>query len=345
MAGLRATLDDVAARAGVSRMTVSNVYGRPDVVATPTRQRVLAAAAELDYGGPSAVGRTLRRGRTEVVGILVNVGIPYTFSDPGAALFMRGVAQGADDADVSLQVVHASGPSARRRVNNTAVDAFIAWSLPADDPALLAAVERRLPIVAVGTASGVSNIPYVSADNFGGGRRAGQHLVDLGIRRFALIGSALVGDQFSDRVAGWRAGLKAAGIDWSTVLSLEHAGNSRTAGRAAAESFLEVRESGVRWGILAATDVLALGAMHALRIADVDVPNEVAVVGFDDIEESAMSTPGLTTVHQDLFALGRECALRAAGQMQGATRPHPTSLIVRGSTDSSANRPSKDDST
>ena len=332
MSGLRATLDDVAAKAGVSRMTVSNVYGRPHVVATPTRARVLAAAAELDYGGPSAIGRTLRRGRTEVLGILVNVGIPYTFSDPGAALFMRGVAQGADEADLSLQVVHASGPSARRRVNNTAVDAFIAWSLPADDPALLAAMERRLPIVAVGTASGVPTIPYVSADNFGGGRRAAKHLVDRGVRRFAVIGDGLVGDQFTERAAGWRAALGRAGIDWSTVLRLEHAGNSRTAGKAAAEAFLEVREPGVRWGILAATDVLALGAMHALSTAAVDVPNEVAVVGFDDIEESAMSTPGLTTVRQDLFAVGRECALRAAGQMEGPVRPHPTPLIVRGST-------------
>ena len=217
-------------------------------------------------------------------------------------------------------------------MSNTAVDAFIAWSLPPDDPALLAAVERRLPIVAVGTKSGVPTIPYVSADNFGGGRLAAKHLVDLGLRRFAIIGGALVGEQFTDRIAGWRAALRAAGIDWSTVLQLEHAGNSRTAGRAAAESFLEILEPGVRWGILAATDVLALGAMHALRSADVDIPNEVAVVGFDDIEESAMSTPGLTTVHQDLFALGRECALRAAGQMHGPTRPHPTSLIVRGST-------------
>ena len=311
---------------------MSNVYGRPDVVAPPTRERVLAAAAELDYGGPSAVGRTLRRGSTEVLGILVNVGIPYTFSDPGAALFIRGVAQGADEADLSLQVVHTSGPSARRRVSNTAVDAFIAWSLPPDDPALRAAVERRLPIVAVGTKSGVPTIPYVSADNFGGGRLAAKHLVDLGLRRFAIIGGALVGEQFTDRIAGWHAALHAAGIDWSTVLQLEHAGNSRTAGRAAAESFLEIFEPGVGWGILAATDVLALGAMHALRSADVDIPNEVAVVGFDDIEESAMSTPGLTTVHQDLFALGRECALRAAGQMHGLTRPHPTSLIVRGST-------------
>ena len=100
----------------------------------------------------------------------------------------------------------------------------------------------------------------------------------------------------------------------------------------AAESFLERREPAARWGILAATDVLALGAMHALSTAGVTVPNDVAIVGFDDIEESAMSTPGLTTVHQDLFALGRECALRAAGRMQGPTGPHPTSLIVRGST-------------
>jgi DNA-binding LacI/PurR family transcriptional regulator len=332
MTGARATLDDVASRAGVSRMTVSNVYGRPELVATQTRERVLAAAAELEYGGPSAVGRTLRRGSTDVLGILVNVGLPYTFSDPGAALFMRGVAQGADEADLSLQVVHAWGPTARQRVNNTAVDAFIAWSLPANDPGLLAAVERRLPIVAVGNPSGVPSIPYVSADNFGGARLAAQHLVDLGVRRFAVIGGGLVSEQFTDRVAGWRAALRGAGFDWSRVVQLEHAGNSRAAGRAAAQSFLEVRDPGERWGLLASTDVLALGAMHELRMAGIDVPNEVAVVGFDDVEESATSTPALTTVHQDLFGLGRECALRAAGHMRGSTLPHPTSLIVRGST-------------
>ena len=217
-------------------------------------------------------------------------------------------------------------------MSNTAVDAFIAWSLPPDDPALLRRGRTAPPDRCRRDQSGVPTIPYVSADNFGGGRLAAKHLVDLGLRRFAIIGGALIGEQFTDRISGWRAALRSAGIDWSTVLQLEHAGNSRTAGRAAAESFLEIREPGVRWGILAATDVLALGAMYALRSAGVDVPNEVAVVGFDDIEESAMSTPALTTVHQDLFALGRECALRAAGQMHGPTRAHPTSLIVRGST-------------
>jgi DNA-binding LacI/PurR family transcriptional regulator len=326
------TLDDVAARAGVSRVTVSNAYGRPEVVAASTRERVLAAAAELGYGGPSPVGRTLRRGSTEVLGILVNVGIAYTLSDPGAAQFMRGVAQGADEAEVSLQLVHASGPTARLRVMNTAVDAFIAWSLPADDPALLAAIERRVTIVAVGGARGVPNVPYVSADDVGGARLAAQHLLDLGIRRFAALG-ALAGEQFSDRVTGWRTALEAGGIDWSTVVQIGRGGNTRADGAAAAEAFLDVREAGTRWGVLALTDVLALGALQALRTAGVDVPNEVAVVGFDDIDESATTSPALTTVHQDLFALGRECALRAVGRMSGPIRLHPTSLIVRGSTD------------
>ena len=91
MTGSRSTLDDVAARAGVSWMTVSNVYGRPEVVATPTRERVLAAAAELDYGGPARWVERCGVARPACC-VLVNVAITYTFSDPGAAQFMRGVA-------------------------------------------------------------------------------------------------------------------------------------------------------------------------------------------------------------------------------------------------------------
>ncbi len=249
MTGPRTTLDDVAARAGVSRMTVSNVYGRPDVVATPTRERVLAAAAELDYGGPSAVGRTLRRGSTEVLGILVNVGIPYTFSDPGAALFMRGVAQGADEADLSLQVVHTSGPSARRRVNNTAVDAFIAWSLPADDPALLAAVERRLPIVAVGTASGVPDHPVCLRRQLR--RRSSRREAPRGPRdpsvRASSAARSWATSSLNESPAGARRSAQPASIGRPSS-TLAHAGNSRTAGRAAAESFLERPRTGCTMG-------------------------------------------------------------------------------------------------
>lgn len=111
----RATLDVVAATAGVSRMTVSNAYNRPEVVAVGTRERVLAAAAQVGYGGPSPVGRTLRRGTTDVLGLLLRVGLPDAFADPASAQFLRGIARGCDEADLSLQIVHATGLAAARR--------------------------------------------------------------------------------------------------------------------------------------------------------------------------------------------------------------------------------------
>jgi DNA-binding LacI/PurR family transcriptional regulator len=331
--GARTTLDDVAAAAGVSRMTVSNVYGRPSVVAEKTRDRVLVAAAQMGYGGPSPVGRTLRRGSTEVLGIIVNVGIPYMFSDPGAAEFMRGVAQGADELDLGLLIIHAAGPAAEKRVRDAAVDSCIAWSLSPHDPAFAAALDRRLPLVAFGgTPAPGQQVPYVSADNIAGARAAASHLLDIGCRRFAVVGCGLAWQQFSDRMAGWKDALTQAGIEWSTVVQLQPAGNSRVDGRTAADSFLSVKGDGGRWGVLALTDVLALGFMHALGVAGVDVPNQVAIAGFDDIEESALSAPGLTTVHQDIFEMGRECSLRAAGRVTSRPNPYPTSLVVRGST-------------
>jgi DNA-binding LacI/PurR family transcriptional regulator len=328
----RTTLDDVAAAAGVSRMTVSNVYGRPSVVADKTRSRVLAAADQIGYGGPSPVGRTLRRGSTEVLGMIFNVGIPYVFSDPGAAEFMRGVAQGADECDLGLLMVHAAGPSAERRVRDAAVDAYIAWSLGPDDPAFAAAIGRRIPIVAFGGTPAIAGITSVSADNVGGARAAAQHLVEVGCTRFALVGCQLEWQQFSDRMAGWKRALIEAGVEWSSVTQIEQEGNSRTDGQLAAQLFLQCYDGRHRWGILALTDVLALGVLHTLRQAGIDVPQDVAVAGFDDIEESASSAPGLTTVHQDIFALGRESALRAAGRIIGDSQPFATSLVVRGST-------------
>ena len=254
---------------------MSNVYGRPDVVAPLTRERVLAAAAELDYGGPSAVGRTLRRGSTEVLGILVNVGIPYTFSDPGAALFMRGVAQGADEADLSLQVVHASGPNARRRVNNTAADAFIACVSPRDDPALHG---RDRTARCRSSPSGrraacrpsPMSLPTTSAEV--AAPRSISWISDS-VASPSSAARSWASSSPTESPAGAR-GAPPAGIDWSTVLQSAR-GQQPDGGEGRRPNPSSSSERpGERWGILAATDVLALGAMHALRLADVDVPNE-----------------------------------------------------------------------
>ncbi|WP_183061587.1 LacI family DNA-binding transcriptional regulator [Motilibacter peucedani] len=330
MSAPRITLDDVASAAGVSRMTVSNSYSRPERVAAETRERVMAAAAELGYGGPSPVARTLRRGSTGVLGLLLNDALPYAFSDPGAGAFLRGLTVEAADADLALQILRATGPTARARVNDAAVDAFVTLALADDDPALLAAVERRVPVVCSGSPA-LPGVPCVTVDNVGACRRAAEHVVAQGYTRFAVVTWSLGTGVFRDRLQGWRRGLEAAGVDWSEVAVHERAGNNRAHGLQAGHRILDdVVGSEERYAVLAATDVLALGVLQAARERGVDVPARLGVVGFDDVEEA--ETAGLTTVAQNLFAQGQECARRASGLVTGPTRRHPTRLVVRRST-------------
>jgi len=328
----RANLDLVASAAGVSRMTVSNVYNRPEVVAPETRERVLAAAAELGYGGPSPVGRNLRRGSTNVLGLLIRVGLPDAFADPAAAEFMRGIAQGCDEADLSLQIVHATGPSATQRVNQAAVDAFVAWSLAAEDAALAAAVARRVPVVAFGGTDELEDVPYVCSDNRGGARELARHVLAGGVEHLAIVTCHLQTKEFAERLAGWREAAQEAGLDWDEVVQVDEPLSGRPYGRDASEQLVDVVRPGGRWGVLAMTDALALGVLQGFEEAGVRCPEDVAVAGYDDIVEAATSTPPLTTVRQDIAELGRECALRAAGRITGPTSPHATSLVVREST-------------
>lgn len=328
----RVTLDVVARAAGVSRMTVSNTYNRPDIVAVDTRERVLAAASLVGYGGPDPVGRTLRRGATDVLGLLLHVGLHEAFADPAAAEFMRGVAAGCDEAALALQIVHAEGPDAADRVRDASVDAFVAWSLVAQDPAMRAATARRVPVVAFGGTDAVAGVPYVAADNHGGAREVAAHLLGTGVDRVATVTCRTGTKEFDDRVAGWVAALTDAGVDPADVVVLDQPTSSRDAGRDAAAAVVAALRPGERWGVLAATDALALGVIHGLADAGRRVPDDVAVAGFDDIAEAATSTPALTTVAQDIAGLGRECALRAAGRVTGPTVAHPALLRVRAST-------------
>lgn len=305
------------------------------MVAVGTRERVLAAAAQVGYGGPSPVGRTLRRGTTDVLGLLLRVGLPDAFSDPASAQFLRGIARGCDEADLSLQIVHATGPAAARRVNDAAVDAFVAWSLGTRDPALAAALARRVPVVLFGGTDEVPDAPYVSADNRGGARAAAEHLLDQGVERIAVVTCHLETKEFADRLVGWHEALSSAGVDPDDVVTVDAPASSRDCGRGAAKQLLAALRTGGRWGVLVMTDALALGVLHTVVEAGLDVPGQVAVAGFDDIDEASTSTPALTTVHHDIAGLGRECALRAAGKISGPTTAQPTTLVVRASTDPS----------
>ena len=131
-------------------MTVSNAYNHPDQLSEALRQRVLAMADELGYGGPSAAGRALKRGRSDVLGVLLTEALPYAFGDPGTVSFLHGVTAATALAGLALQLVPAAAETAERLVRDAAVNSLIAHS-PADgDPALAAALRRRLPTVVSG---------------------------------------------------------------------------------------------------------------------------------------------------------------------------------------------------
>ena len=140
------TLAEVASRCGVSRMTVSNAYNRPDQLSAELRRRVLATAEELGYGGPSAAGRALKRGRSDVLGVLLTEALPYALGIRPRS-FLHGVTAETAEAGLALQLIPAPAGTAERLVRDAAVDGLIAHT-PADgDPALAAALRRRLPTV------------------------------------------------------------------------------------------------------------------------------------------------------------------------------------------------------
>jgi DNA-binding LacI/PurR family transcriptional regulator len=330
MTGSAPTLDDVATRAGVSRMTVSNVYNHPDLVAEPTMTKVRAAASELGFSGPNPAGRALRRGRTGVLGLVTAYPLSYLFTDPGAASWMHGLTAQAAERDLSIQVIHASGPAARQKIADSVVDGWIVFGVAEDDPAMAAVIERRQPFVAC-PGPVLAGAHCVCADVAGGVRAAIDHLVALGHEQIAVITPPVHGPTWSTRLAACRDAMDSHGRDWTSVVVVESEENSRRAGAAVAAGLLAGAHP---TAVFAATDALALGVMDAASAIGLHVPQDLSVIGFDDIDDAATASPPLTTVRQDLHGQGRLAALLLTNEVdgQGVLHVQPTDLIIRAST-------------
>ncbi len=344
MGGERPTLDTVAQAAGVSRMTVSNAYNRPDQLSAATRERVLAVAAGLGYAGPDPAGRSLRRGRTGTIGIVLTESLSYAFTDPGLVSFLRGVADILTAQGRSMLLVPTHAGLAHDVISDAIVDAFVVCSLRDDDPAMAAVLRRGVPFVTVGNPR-VRGHPHIGVDNSAASALAADHLVGLGHRRLAIVGlpaqmpldaegPVVVSRRgFGLRVAGFLARAQALGVDPSTITVVESWNNSTDAGRAAAAPLMSGRARPT--GIFAVSDALALGVLLAAADADRHVPGDVSVVGFDGIEEGTYSRPPLTTIAQDLRGQGRHAASLTLAMLEGASPRAPRispELLVRAST-------------
>lgn len=340
----RPTLDTVAAAAGVSRMTVSNAYNRPDQLSAATRARVLAVAAELGYPGPDPAGRSLRRGSCGAVGIVLTESLSYAFTDPGLVSFLRGVADELTEAGRAMLLLPTHAHGGADLVRDAMVDAFLVCAVPDDDPALAAVLARALPVVTVGTPR-LKGRPFLGIDNTAAASLAADHLLALGHRRLGVVGVpprmplddggpvVVARRGFGLRVQGFLAAAARAGVDPAQVTVVEAERNSADAGAAAGRALLD--RPGRPTAVFAVSDVLALGVLRGAQDLGLDVPGDVSVVGFDGIDEGAHSRPPLTTISQDLRGQGRRAAHAALSLVAGdAVRPRPArpELTVRAST-------------
>jgi DNA-binding LacI/PurR family transcriptional regulator len=354
--GRRATIKEVAARVGVSAATVSNAYNRPDQLSVELRERVFAAAKELGYAGPDPVARGLRRGRAGAVGVVYADPLSYAFADPAAVMFLEGVSQAAEEAGLGLLLVPAPLREGRnpRTVAEAAVDGFVIYCLAEDDPLVDLALERRVPLVLVEQPPR-EGAPSVETDDVEGARAAAEHLLGLGHERLGVVSFELGRDASGEladlerqreatyrpsrlRLDGYRAAVEEAGLSWEDVPVYEATENTPEQGRTAAEVLLTLERRPT--AILALSDQLALGVFEAARKLGLSIPEDLSVVGFDDVPEASRTDPPLTTVFQPHvekgLVAGRMLVAQLGGEEPRSLALLPTRLVVRGSTASPA---------
>src|SRR3982074_2618692 len=193
----RSTLESIARQLGVSKMTVSNAYNRPDQLSPELRERVLGAARELGYPGPNPLASTLRRGRVGAVGMVFDEPVSFALSDPAAALIVRGLASVCETERAGLLLVPGvpGGEAGIDLVRTALVDGFIFYCDYEGEPRLKVLRDRGMPYVLV-DAPAVADVSWVGIDDRGGAQLAAQHLLDLGHRSFGIVSFKLVPGEY-----------------------------------------------------------------------------------------------------------------------------------------------------
>jgi LacI family transcriptional regulator len=307
-----ATIADVAARAGVGVSTVSRVLNDGQV-SGPARARVLAAMSELDYR-PRASARALASGSTSTLGMV----IPF-FTHPSAVERVRGVLAAVDEAPFDLVVCNVADPGQRDeylgpRTPLDRSDGLLVVSLSPTDEEADAFLAAGAPVVLVDAHH--PRLPSIVIDDVAGGRMAVEHLIELGHERIAFVGDTSdPGYGFvtsARRGEGYRAALEAAGIPVRDELQRLGPHGRRVAHRLTRE-LLALPEPPT--AIFAASDTQALGVLEAAGAEGLDVPGDLSLVGFDDLEVAPYV--GLTTVAQPLFESGRRGLERLLAVLAG----------------------------
>ncbi|MFI9819239.1 LacI family DNA-binding transcriptional regulator [Streptomyces sp. NPDC052013] len=303
--GGRPTLEEVAARAGVGRGTVSRVINGSPRVSDATRAAVEAAVAELGYV-PNTAARALAANRTDAIALVVPEPETRFFAEPYFSDMLRGVGSALSDTEMQLLLIFAGSDRERQRLAQYLaahrVDGVLLVSVHADDPLPDMLAQLEIPAVISGPRSAAETLTSVDSDNYGGARQAVEHLIGRGRRRIAHITGRLDVYGAQRRIDGYRDALREAGHEVDQLL-IEPGDFSEDGGRRAMVALLERRPD--LDAVFAASDVTAAGARHALRDAGRRIPDDVALVGYDDSAIARHMDPPLTSVRQPIEEMGR----------------------------------------
>lgn len=312
----RTTIIDVAAMAGVSNSTVSKVFAEHYRVSSKTRRKVLRAAQQLDYD-PSMIARSLRSGRTRAIGLLV-----ADIANPFYPKIVRGVEDVAFKNDYAVFVCDLNERLERESVyfrmfRNRWIDGVIFSGVEGvhqEERHIHNMIENGVPVVAIDREIPGLFTDVIMIDNERSAFDATKHCIQLGHKRIGVITGPAKIRVFDRRYQGYRRALIEAGMSVNPNLIIQ--GHQTTAGGAgAAERFLDLVKPPT--AIFATNDLMAVGALKALLDKQVKVPEEISVVGFDDIPLASLVSPALTTVAQPTYEMGKEAMSLLIERIEG----------------------------
>lgn len=327
-------LEDIADLCGVSRSTVSRVINNSSNVREETRQRVLKVIAEYNFA-PNIAARILVTQRTHVLGIYIPYVVSDVFMDPYYPMLLQAVSTYANEQDYDVMLwlrgQNVSPAHLHQRVlDNRITDGLLLSATTINDPLINILIERGRPYILNGRPWHHTDITnYVDTTNRLGAKQAVEHLIRLGRRRIATITGPLELCSGYDRLMGYRDMLQQADLPLDE--NLEANGNfTETSGYNGMRRILSYNPDAV----FCASDLMALGALRALREAGRCVPDDVALVGFDDIQIATIAEPRLTTIRQSVQRLGQLSAEGLIGLVEGSIMPPyqinlPTELVIR----------------
>lgn len=298
------TIEEIAEIAQVSRSTVSRVLNNHPSVRPEVRDRVLRIIEEQNYA-PRAAARSLASSRTNVIGLLIPRSAAFIFADPFFPQVIQGITEASTSAGYFLMLSMVTADMEQgfyhRILRARQFDGVVMLSSDVDDPILPLLIRDEMPLVLIGRHPYFQDLTWVDVDNRAAARAAVRHLIGLGHRRIATITGAQKMMAGADRRDGYKQALLEAGLEIDPQMIVE--GYFTQEGGYAAMAHL-LRLQARPTAVFIAGDTMAFGALRAVHAAGVRVPDDVALVSFDDLPHAAFTTPTMTTMRQPIAELG-----------------------------------------